>query len=634
MAARHRRPAVGRDLQPRPRAQLVAARDRRRRSSPRPTAPAPSSWSPWPADLDRIDIGDFQGDWTKASELLGWEPAIDVRRRHRTTRSTSTTGTRGTCRRPEPPHRADFVRVPRRGRPGPRLRAACCSAPSSRRSRRVRRVLRPPITSSACPPAPPRSSWRWPRSGSAPATRCSCPRSPPCPPLRRCARSAPCPCSSTSTRRRRRCRADALGRSSDRAHQAVDPGAPLRPTGRDPVTGLPVVEDAAQAHGAAPTRRSRASATAYWFYPTKNLGGIGDGGAVVTDDDELADATRRLRVHGMSGPVRARRAVAELPAVRARGRLAAPRAARPRRRQRAPPRRSRRRYRAAAPAPALAGRPPATTCTTSPCSAPPTASTTRTFLGRPRRRHRRALPAGAHPAARLPTTSTTAPLPRGRGVGGGVHQRALLPRADRRRGRGRVTRSSARPMADPRRCTSQRLGLLPLLQRRRARSARWCATSMPRSRRRCVDDYEIIVVERRLARRLGRGARRAAAEVPALRVVDPRAEPRLRRRADLGLRRGHEGVGLLHRRRRPVRRLGGHELLDAVASETDVVQGWKMTRGDAWYRKVIGRVYHHVVRAAVRPPRPRHRLRLPPVPPITARGASAASARAASSASR
>ncbi len=36
--------------------------------------------------------------------------------------------------------------------------------------------------------------------------------------------------------------------------------------------------------------------------------------------------------------------------------------------------------------------------------------------------------------------------------------------------------------------------------------------------------------------------------------------------------------------------------IDAVRPDTDVVQGWKIERGDAWYRKVIGRVYHHVVR--------------------------------------
>lgn len=33
---------------------------------------------PWPPDLERIDIGDFQGDWTKAAELLGWKPVIGL----------------------------------------------------------------------------------------------------------------------------------------------------------------------------------------------------------------------------------------------------------------------------------------------------------------------------------------------------------------------------------------------------------------------------------------------------------------------------------------------------------------------------------------------------------------------------
>ncbi len=36
--------------------------------------------------------------------------------------------------------------------------------------------------------------------------------------------------------------------------------------------------------------------------------------------------------------------------------------------------------------------------------------------------------------------------------------------------------------------------------------------------------------------------------------------------------------------------------IEAVGADTDVVQGWKIERGDLWYRKVIGRVYHHVVR--------------------------------------
>ena len=66
-----------------------------------------------------------------------------------------------------------------------------------------------------------------------------------------------------------------------------------------PDLGVPVLEDAAQAHGALdPTAPS--AAAAYSFYPTKNLGGIGDGGAVVTDDAALAETVRGLRNHARS----------------------------------------------------------------------------------------------------------------------------------------------------------------------------------------------------------------------------------------------------------------------------------------------------------------------------------------------
>ena len=65
--------------------------------------------------------------------------------------------------------------------------------------------------------------------------------------------------------------------------------------------GLAVIEDAAQAHGARYHGRpvgSSATATTYSFYPTKNLAALGDGGAVATDDDELADRVRMLRTYG------------------------------------------------------------------------------------------------------------------------------------------------------------------------------------------------------------------------------------------------------------------------------------------------------------------------------------------------
>lgn len=65
--------------------------------------------------------------------------------------------------------------------------------------------------------------------------------------------------------------------------------------------GIPVVEDAAQAHGACLKGQqtgSMGAAGCFSFYPTKNLGAMGDGGAVVTHDEELAAIVRSLRHHG------------------------------------------------------------------------------------------------------------------------------------------------------------------------------------------------------------------------------------------------------------------------------------------------------------------------------------------------
>lgn len=64
---------------------------------------------------------------------------------------------------------------------------------------------------------------------------------------------------------------------------------------------LKLIDDAAQAHGAILDKKqvgSLCDATAFSFYPTKNLGALGDAGAVTTDDDELALAIRTLANYG------------------------------------------------------------------------------------------------------------------------------------------------------------------------------------------------------------------------------------------------------------------------------------------------------------------------------------------------
>jgi dTDP-4-amino-4,6-dideoxygalactose transaminase len=65
--------------------------------------------------------------------------------------------------------------------------------------------------------------------------------------------------------------------------------------------GLKVIEDAAQAHGARYRGRlagSLGDAAGFSFYPGKNLGALGDAGAIVTNDDGLADRVRMLRNYG------------------------------------------------------------------------------------------------------------------------------------------------------------------------------------------------------------------------------------------------------------------------------------------------------------------------------------------------
>jgi len=80
---------------------------------------------------------------------------------------------------------------------------------------------------------------------------------------------------------------------------------------------LKIIADCAQAHGARVDGKSVATlahASAYSFYPTKNLGAIGDGGAVLTDDPVLAQRLKALRNYGFFETTR----ISEIPAFNSR----------------------------------------------------------------------------------------------------------------------------------------------------------------------------------------------------------------------------------------------------------------------------------------------------------------------------
>jgi dTDP-4-amino-4,6-dideoxygalactose transaminase len=75
----------------------------------------------------------------------------------------------------------------------------------------------------------------------------------------------------------------------------------LAPVGEIEALGVPVLEDAAQAAGTRSTggRPGGLGRAATWsFFPSKNLACFGDGGAITTDDDDVAELARMLRFHG------------------------------------------------------------------------------------------------------------------------------------------------------------------------------------------------------------------------------------------------------------------------------------------------------------------------------------------------
>ena len=301
-----------------------------------------------------------------------------------------------------------------------------------------------------------------------------------------------------------------------------------------PDLGVPVLEDAAQALGALDPA-SGSAAVACSFYPTKNLGGICDGGAVLTDDDDLAATIRLLRVHGLTDDYVHTHVVDQRPAVGDRGRRPARGAALVGRRQPAP-RVDRRPLPRGRAGPAVAG-------ARSAARVPPL----RGAGARPRRvprtravRHRRALPAGAHAATCIRGLRRDS-LSGGRGVGGRVRVAAVLSRDDRRRDRGGVSSTPVNPAVTA-------VSVFFPCYNDEATIGSMVSVAVATLERVGVTDAEVIVIDdgstdqspEVLAKLAARAAPAACRHAPA--------EPRVRRRADLRLRRRHPAVGLLHRR--------------------------------------------------------------------------------------
>lgn len=111
-----------------------------------------------------------------------------------------------------------------------------------------------------------------------------------------------------------------------------------------------------------------------------------------------------------------------------------------------------------------------------------------------------------------------------------------------------------------------------------------------------VDDFEVIVVNDGSSDNSLEVLKRLATQIPELRIVNHEVN------------KGYGGAlqsGFAAANKQWVFYTDGDAqydagevtvCIDAVTPDADVVQGWKIGRGDSWYRKVIGRTYHHVVK--------------------------------------
>jgi dTDP-4-amino-4,6-dideoxygalactose transaminase len=94
--------------------------------------------------------------------------------------------------------------------------------------------------------------------------------------------------------------------ANTRAVVSVDLFGNVAPVPEIEELGVPVLSDSAQSAGSRRHGRAAGSfgtAATFSFFPSKNLGGFGDGGAIATDDDGVAERARMLRFHGSTDKV-------------------------------------------------------------------------------------------------------------------------------------------------------------------------------------------------------------------------------------------------------------------------------------------------------------------------------------------
>ena len=114
--------------------------------------------------------------------------------------------------------------------------------------------------------------------------------------------------------------------------------------------------------------------------------------------------------------------------------------------------------------------------------------------------------------------------------------------------------------------------------------------------RRCVDDFEIIVVDDGSRDDSASVLSDLACRVPRLRVVSHAHNQGYGAALISGFAAATKEWIFYTDGDGQYDASDLDDLIRAVADDTDVVQGWKIARGDVWYRRVIGRAYHHTVR--------------------------------------